>query len=258
MIERQLVGGLLVEQLDAQVPLGKVARLDRIPQIATMEIRIGAVDLDRLVPQYRLQALARFPVELNKGRPAVRVDQPEAVHAEPFHGAERARDRAVGHLPHDHVPRLRAERGEVPIIVVSGLRLREGAIRLLLHGVDEIGEFDRILDEEHRNVVADDVPIALLSVKFDGEAAHIARHVHRPLVARHGGEADKHFRFLIHGAEHIGLGVLGQAVGQLEHAVRAIAARVDDAFGDTLVIEVENLFAQDEVFQQRRAARAGA
>ena len=32
---------------------------------------------------------------------------------------------------------------------------------------------------------------------------------------------------------------------------------MDDALGDALVIEVRDLFAQDEIFEQRRAARAG-
>jgi hypothetical protein len=40
--------------------------------------------------------------------------------------------------------------------------------------------------------------------------------------------------------------------------MRARSAGVDDAFGDTLVVEVEDLLAQDEVFQQRRAAFPGA
>ena len=32
---------------------------------------------------------------------------------------------------------------------------------------------------------------------------------------------------------------------------------MDDALGDALVVEVGDLLAQDEVFEQRRAARAG-
>ena len=38
--------------------------------------------------------------------------------------------------------------------------------------------------------------------------------------------------------------------------VRRQSARMDDTFGDALMVEVENLFAQDEVFEERRAARA--
>jgi hypothetical protein len=38
--------------------------------------------------------------------------------------------------------------------------------------------------------------------------------------------------------------------------VRARAARVDDPLGNALVIEVEDLLAQVEVFEQHRAAGA--
>src|SRR3546814_12486359 len=64
---------------------------------------------------------------------------------------------------------------------VRGLRLWKVAIRFGLGRVDQIGEFDRILDEEHRDVVADQIPIALLSIEFDGETLHIACKVERSL-----------------------------------------------------------------------------
>ena len=37
-----------------------------------------------------------------------RVDQPEGVNAEAFHHAKAARNRAIGHHPHEHVQRSRA------------------------------------------------------------------------------------------------------------------------------------------------------
>ena len=89
---------------------------------------------------------------------------------------------------------LGRERDEVPEIVVRGLRLREAAIGLLLGGVDQIGEFDRVLDEEHRDVVADEVPVALLGVELDREAAHVAGEIGRALVAGDGREADEGLR----------------------------------------------------------------
>ena len=45
---------------------------------------------------------------------------------------------------------------------------------------------------------------------------------------------------------------------RLEVAVRRRAARVDDALGNPLVIEVGDLLAEDEVLEQRRAPRADA
>ena len=47
-----------------------------------------------------------------------------------------------------------------------------------------------------------------------------------------------------------------QRLVALEVAVRGRAARVDDALGNALVIEVRDLLAQDEVFEQRRARAA--
>ena len=41
----------LVEELYTKFPLGVVTPLDGMPQITAVEIRIGAIDLDGLVPQ---------------------------------------------------------------------------------------------------------------------------------------------------------------------------------------------------------------
>ena len=43
----------------------------------------------------------------------------------------------------------------------------------------------------------------------------------------------------------------------LEVAVRSRAAGVDDALGNPLVVEMRDLLAQDEVFEQRRPAQTG-
>jgi len=43
--------------------------------------------------------------------------------------------------------------------------------------MDEIGEFDRVLDEEHRHIVADDVPVTFLGVEFDRKSSNIARQI---------------------------------------------------------------------------------
>ena len=146
-----------------------------------MEIRIGAVDLHGLVPQHRLQPELRLPVKLDERRLVLRIDETERVNAEPFHEAERARDGPVRHHPHDHVHAFRGQADEIPEIVVSGLRLRKGAVRLLLHRMNEVRKLDRVLDEEHRNVVADDVPVAFLGIELDGKPAYIARQIERAL-----------------------------------------------------------------------------
>ena len=215
-----------------------------------MEVGIGAVDLDRLVPHHRLHALLGLPVELDEGRLAVGVDQPEGMDAEPLHEPERARDRPVGHDPHDHVHALGRQRDEVPEIVVRGLRLRKAAVGLRLGRVDDVGELDRVLDEEHRDVVADQVPVAFLGVELDREAAHVAGQVRRALAAGHGREAHERLGLLALALEQVGAGDVGQRLVGLEVAVRAIAARMDDALRDALMVEMEDLLAEMEVLEQ--------
>ena len=176
------------EELHCEIPLGQRAGADRLEQIAPVKVGIGAGDLHRLVPDRRLHAELRPPVKLHEGRGAVVVDEAKAVDAEAFHHAQRPRKRAIRHDPHHHVHRLGRQRDEVPERVVRGRRLRKAPVGLHLHGVDEIGELDRVLDEEDRNVVADEIPVALLGVELDGEAAHVARRVDRAGAAGHGRE----------------------------------------------------------------------
>ena len=179
------------------------------------------------------------------------VDEPEGVDAEALHEPERAGDRPVRHRPHHHVGRLRHQRDEVPEVVVRRLGLREAPVRCLLDRVDEVGELDRVLDEEDRDVVADEIPVALLRVELHGEAAHVAGEVGRALVAGNGREAHEHRGALAGPLEQVGAGHVGERFVGLEEAVGAEAAGVDDALGDALVVEVEDLLAEVEVLEQR-------
>ena len=223
-----------------------------------MEVVVGALQLGGLVPHGGLDAEARAPMELDEGRFTLCIDEAERVDAETFHHAQAARDGAVAHGPHHHVLRLGHQRDEVPEGVVRAGRLRKGAVGLHLHGVDQVGELHRVLDEEHRYVVADQVPVALLGVELDREAAHVARRVHAAGATGHGGKAREDGGLLADLRQDVGSGEVGQRIRQLEEAVRAAAARVHDALGNALVVEVHHLLAQDEVFQQRWAARRGA
>lgn len=65
------------------------------------------------------------------------------------------------------------EVNEIPEIVVGRLSLGDLVMRFRLHGVDEVGELDCILNEEHRYVVADNIPVTLLGVEFDGETTDV-------------------------------------------------------------------------------------
>ena len=145
---------------------------------------------------------------------------------------------------------------EIPEIVMRRLRLRKGAVGLLLDGVDDVGKLDGVLDEEHRDIVADDVPVAFLGVELDRKAAHVARQIGRSLAAGDGGKAHEGRRSLAGALEQVGAGVFRQRLVVLEEAVRAVAARMHHPLGNPLVVEVEDLLAKMEILEQGRVRAA--
>ena len=222
-----------------------------------MVVRVGAGDLDRLVPVERMGAGQRRPMEFDEARPPPRVDQPEGVDAEALHGAEAAGQGAVRHDPHQHVGRLGHQGGEVPEGVVGAGGLRHPVVGLGLERMHEVGEFHGILDEEHRDVVADDVEIPLLGVKLRREAAHVARGVGRAAFPGDGREPHEHGGVLAGLRQERGARVLGHRLVALEVAVGGRASRVHDPLGDSLMVEVGDLLAEDEVLQQGGAPEPG-
>ena len=123
--------------------------------------------------------------------------------------------------------------------------------------MDQVRKLHRILNEKHRNVVADQIPVALVGVKLDREAAHIARRIGRAALAHHRRKTHEDRGALAGFGEKRRPRDLGQRLVAFEIAVRRRAARMNDALGNALVIEVRDLLAQNEVFEQApgRAAR---
>ena len=64
-------------------------------------------------------------------------------------------------------------------------------MRFRLDGMDQVGKLDRVLNEENRNVVADQIKVAFFRIEFDGKSANIARQIGRSTGSGHGREADK-------------------------------------------------------------------
>jgi hypothetical protein len=125
-----------------------------------------------------------------------------------------------------------------------------------LHRVHEVGKLDRVLDEEDRHVVADQIPVAFVGVELGGEAAHVANGIVGAARSLDGGKAHEYRRFLVGILKQPGLGVLGGFRVGLEIAMRCRAAGMDDTLGNALVVEMVELLAEDEIFHQRRTTLA--
>jgi hypothetical protein len=140
---------------------------------------------------------------------------------------------------------------------VRRLGLRHLVRRLGLHRVDHVGELDPVLDEEHRDVVADQIEVAFGRVEPGREATHVAHRVGRAARADHGREPDEHRRADRRIVQERGARQLGDRLVDLEVAVRTRPTGVHDTLRNALVIEVRELLPEVEVLQERGAAHAG-
>src|SRR6185369_10907190 len=163
--------------LNAKFPLWVVAVLDRFPQIASMKIRILAGDLLCFIPNDSMQTKQWLPVKLHEPCFAGFIDETKSVNSKSFHHAKASRYCTIRHHPHDHVHRLRRKRDEIPERVVGRSCLWDLVVRFRFHRVNHIRKLDRVLNEEHGDVVADEIEVAFLCVKLDGKTTHVSSEV---------------------------------------------------------------------------------
>ena len=128
----------------------------------------------------RPDALRGLPVVLDEHGLAGGVDHPVRVDAEALHEAVVGRDAARAEQPREHVHRLGRQAHEVE----DAVRLLAERDRIRLQGVDHVRELDRVPDEEHRQVVADEVPVAVLGLELHREAAGVAGRPRRSRARR--------------------------------------------------------------------------
>lgn len=99
--------------------------------------------------------------------------------------------------------------------------------------------------------------VAFVSVKPDGKTVDIAGRISRTPAASDGGEAEEDGSLLASLGEEGSAGDVGPVGVGGEGAVGSGTTGVHSALGNTLVVEVLDLLAEDEVLEERRAAGAG-
>jgi hypothetical protein len=186
-------------------------------------------------------------VELDEGRFALCVDESEGVDSKSLHHAIASWDCSIGHRPHEHVGRFRHQRCPVPESVMSAACLRKGSVGFHLYRVYEIGKFDRVLDKEDWNIVANKIPVAVFGVKLYSKSPHVPRGIDRACASGDGGEPSEQRRLFTFTLKKIGARNIRERFISLEKSMRGRSARMDDAFGYALVIEMENLLSKNKI-----------
>ena len=99
------------------------------------------------------------------------------------------------------------------------------------------------LNEEDGDVVAHNVPVALVGVELDGETTHITDRVGAAAAALDGGEAQKHGRLARGVRQDVCEGDILGALLETESSKGTRTAGVNNTLRDTLVIEAVDLIA---------------
>ena len=79
--------------------------------------------------------------------------------------------------------------------------------------VDEFGKLEGIAHEEDGRVVTHHVPVAILGMEFQGQAAHVALGIGRPAFAGHGQPARQDLVAVADLQEQLGSSVLRNVMG---------------------------------------------
>jgi hypothetical protein len=111
------------------------------------------------------------------------------------------RGASVREQDHDLVLSLRSITPEVK----GRVRVLNARLGMALLGVNEVRELNRILDEEHRSVVANHVVVALLGVELDRKSSGVTVAIVGTALASNGGESQEDWGLLADLIEEGGL-----------------------------------------------------
>jgi hypothetical protein len=237
--------------LDVQRPRRELAALDGVPQVGAVRVGVLAGDLRGLLRGQGLDALVGLEVVLHPEALAGGVLPQVRVRAVAVLVAPRLRDAPVAHQPRHLVRGLRLQRPEVPLHVV----VAAAGVGAALLRADEVRELDRVAQEEHRRVVADDVVVALRRVELQRETARVTPGVGRAELTGDGGEAQQRLGLDV-GLEQGRFGEAADVLGRLEVAEGTATLGVHDPLGHPLPVELGVLLDQVVVLQQDRAVGA--
>ena len=208
-----------------------------------MAFAVLADDGFRFLVSQVLDSLLGVEVKFHPCALAFGVDERERVAAVSVHVAIGVGDASVAHGDGNLVQGFRQQGPEIPIVA----RTSHVGARVTLHGMVEVGEFQRVAQEEHRSVVAHEVPVALFGVELDGKAADVAFGISRAAFACDGRKANEEFRLFTDFGEDGSFGVFCNVVCHRKRAECTRTFGVHAAFRDDFSVEVCQFFKKPYV-----------
>ncbi len=121
-----------------------------------------------------MDAKQRLPVEFYKTCFSLHINETERIYAKALHHPKTPWDGSVRHQPHNHVGSLRSVDHKIPKSIMGRGCLRYLIMRLRFYCVDDIRKLNGVLNKKDRNVISDEIVVAVFCIKLSGETAHVA------------------------------------------------------------------------------------
>ncbi len=151
----------------------------------------------------------------------------------------------MAHDYSDLVQSLGKVRPEVPVAICAA----HAGSRIARDGVVEVGELQRITNEEDGCVVSNQIPVTFLGIELQREAADVPLGVGRTTLTGNSREASKHRSHLADLGEDPRLGVLGDIVRHSEASESACALGMHTPLWNHLAVKVCHLLDKPYVLE---------
>jgi hypothetical protein len=118
-IKVKLILSTLGANLYTEFPSREHALFDGGIEILSMKIGILATNLQRLVPNKRMDSKGWRKVELDERTNTVLIKKGESIDSKALHHAKGPWDTTIAHGPHEHMGSLGVQELEVPEVIVG-------------------------------------------------------------------------------------------------------------------------------------------
>jgi len=113
----------------------------------------------------------------------------------------------------------------------------------------KIGEFKRVAKKEDRSVVADQIPITLFGIEFNGKATYITLSIRGPALTGNRGKASEKFSFLTNLRKNFGPGIAGNVMGYGKGTVGPRSLGMHPPLGNNFTVKMGQLFQEPDILQ---------
>jgi hypothetical protein len=119
-----------------------------------------------------------------------------------------------------------------------------------LLGMEEIWEFNWIIDEENWSVVSNHIVVTFFGIEFDGESSWVSDGISSTSFSSDSRESKEQWGSLSNGIEESSLGKMGNIIGNLEDTMSTRSFSMDNSLWNSFSIEVSKLIDQVEVLKE--------